>query len=146
VQPIVLWCAQHQLSSLFSYTERLRFDCLSIRSQADVLRVCMYVVTAASIVIQHVASAYADSDIRLQNAAVPVLTLERMQTLLQLPVDTAIDSAAADLLARMLKVNPNDRISIRYFIHIICSLVPAKQRNTMHQAMCTVMCCMHRSG
>jgi hypothetical protein len=69
--------------------------------------------------VQHMANiSYADPDIRQQNTAVPVLTLERMQTLLQLPVDTAIDRAAVDLLARMLAVNPNDRISIRYFIHI----------------------------
>jgi hypothetical protein len=76
------------------------------------------------------ASSYADPDIRQQNIAVPVSTLERMQALLQLPVDTTIDSAAVDLLARMLRVNPNDRISIRcihnYNIYI---MVLAAQRS-----------------
>jgi hypothetical protein len=56
--------------------------------------------------IQHVASIYADPNTRQQNKAVPMLTLERMQALLQLPVDTILDNAAIDLLARMLTVNP----------------------------------------
>jgi hypothetical protein len=53
----------------------------------------MLVVTVASL-LQHMTGSYANSNIIEQNTAVPVLTRECTQALLQLPVDASVDTAA----------------------------------------------------
>ena len=92
----------------------LASDLFTIKLTLVCFCMCAYAASIASLFTQYMAGSYAGSSSAQQNMTVPVLTLERMQTLLQLPLNITFDSAALDLLARMLTVNPNDRISVRY--------------------------------